>query len=92
MVKVYLFLVSFQRAWSVITSQIAATVFSDKPEMEETNQVLTEVSRDVSASQPDIMVDGKPLPKLNRWLLRPGAVLRLGDSEYQVHRNVFAHA
>lgn len=101
MVKVYLFLIALQRAWSVITSQVAATVFSDGDAIEnETNGVRTEgvfFHRDedvVSAvqQQPSIMVDGKPLPKMSRWLLRPGAVLRLGDAEYQVHRNVLAHA
>ena len=94
MAKLYLFLVSLQRAWSVVTSQIAAAVFSDA--VEETGGVRTRVfsprEAETSEAEPMIMVDGKPLPKLNRWLLRPGAVLRLGDSEWEVHRNVIAHA
>lgn len=113
MVRFFLFLVACQRAWSVITSQIAAAGFSDTAVDSggrsqyakkyfgggadyANNAVAVNKSSKSSSGAPSeqdvVMVDGRPLPAFNRWLLRPGSTVRLGGSVFEVHRNVHAHA
>ncbi len=44
-------------------------------------------------SKCDISVEGEKLEKGKRVLLKPGSVICMGgEAQYQVHRNVFAHA
>jgi hypothetical protein len=44
-------------------------------------------------SKCDVLLDGQPLQKGQRAVVKPGAVIAMGqEAHYQVHRNVFAHA
>ena len=72
------------------SSQVAAAVFS--AESSASAQVAAAAADDGGAAAAALLVDGKPLPAFSRWLLRPGSVVRLGDDEFEVHRNIHAHA
>lgn len=39
-----------------------------------------------------VKVDGVVVEKGKKYHLHPGAILQIGDDEYEVDRNVFAHA
>lgn len=44
-------------------------------------------------SKCDVRVDGQPLQKGERALVKPGSVIAMGqEAQYEVQRNVFAHA
>ena len=97
MVKFFLFLVSAQETWSVLTSQIRRRVGVVAKEttvaaLGSYDCTRPEAECEVSSGETVLTVDGTPIPRWPPVALRPGAVLQLGGKEVEVHRAVHAHA